>query len=100
MATYMELFNVKNNSDFQDKVAVAIVIAAETIRTDSSPPTNQAQRLAWAQNAMDRPVEEARRMLWAVLATNKDATVAQIVGASDTEIQTQVDAAVDLFAGS
>lgn len=100
MATYMELFGAKGNSDLQDKVAVAVTIAAETIRTDGSPPGNQAQRLLWAAGAMRDPVGEAKRMLWAVLATNKDATLSQILAASDAMIQEQVDAAVDLFAGS
>ncbi len=99
MATYMELFALKNDSDLQDKIAVAIVVAAETIRTDSSPPTNQTQRLTWARTAMHDPAAEATRMLWALLAVNKDLTVASIVGASDTAIQTAVDNAVDLFAG-
>ncbi len=100
MATYMELFSIKNNSDLQDKVTVAVAIAAETIRTDSSPPANQTQRLVWAQNALAHPVEEAQRMLWVVLAANKDSTLAQIVGVSDTLIQEQVDDTIDLFAGS
>ncbi len=100
MATYMELFKAQNDSDLQDKVAVAVVVAAEAIRTDASPPTNQAQRLQWAKDAMADPKVEAGRMMWAILATNKDAALSQILGASDTAIQTQVDAAVDLFAGS
>ena len=99
MATYMELFGAKGNSDLQDKMTVAVVVAAESIRTDATPPTNQVQRLAWAKAAMTDPLSEARRLLWAVLAVNKDATLTQILEASDTAIQTQVDAAVDLFAG-
>jgi hypothetical protein len=100
MATYLELFNLRNDSDLQDKVVVAVVIAAEAIRVDGSPPANQAQRLVWAGTAMENPKAEAERMLWAVLAANKDATVATIQAATDAAIQTQVDAAVDLFAGS
>ena len=100
MATYMELFSAQNSSDLQTKVAVAVLVAAEGIRADPESPTNQAQRLSWAKTAMADPVAEARRMLWAVLAVNKDATLTQILGATDAAIQTQVDAAVDLFAGS
>ena len=100
MATYMELFGAKDDSDLQDKVAVAVVVAAESVRMADPPPTNQAQRMNWAKGAMADPKSEARRMLWAVLAVNKDAILTQILGASDEAIQTQVDAAVDLFAGS
>lgn len=100
MAAYMELFNAKNDSNLQDKIAVAIVIAAETIRTDVSPPANQVQRLIWAKNAMSDPIAEVKRMLWAVLASDKDVTLSQIMNATDTTIQTKVDNAVNLFAGS
>jgi hypothetical protein len=100
MATYMELFATKEDSDLQDKVAVAVVVAADTIRTDVPGPANQVQRLAWAAAVMQNPKTEAARMLWAVLAANKDNTVAQITGATDAAIQTAVDDAVDLFAGS
>lgn len=98
MATYLELFGLKYDSDLQDRTAAAVMIAAETIRSDEAPPANQAARLAWAARVMANPKAEAERMLWAVLAVNKDATVAQITGASDAALQTQVDAAVDLFA--
>ena len=100
MATYLELFSARNDSDLQDKVVVAVTIAAEAIRTDVSPPTNQAQREAWAVGALSNPTSKMDEMLWAIISTNKDATLSAIVGASDSAIQTNVDAAVDLFAGS
>lgn len=100
MALYLELFALKNNSDLQDRMTVAVVVAAEAIRVDSSPPTNQAQRLVWAANAMAGPVAEGKRMLWALLAANKDATTSAILAADDATLQAKVDAAVDLFAGS
>lgn len=100
MATYLQLFNFQNDSNLQDKIVVAVVVAAETIRTDGSPPSNQAAKLEWARLAMANPKTEALRMLWAVLAVNKDATSEQINNATDAAIQAQVDAAVDLFAGS
>ena len=98
MATYLELHQLNSDSDLQDKVRVASVIAADTIRSDGAPPANQAARLAWAANVLRNPVSEAERMLWAVLAANKSSSVAEIQGASDANIQTAVDSAVDLFA--
>jgi hypothetical protein len=99
MATYQDLHALANDSDLQEKIEVAVVVAADAIRTDGSPPTNQAARLVWAQGAMSNPRAVAKSMMWAVLATNKSATVGNIQGATDAAIQTQVDAAVDLFAG-
>lgn len=99
MATYEELFTLKSNDALRNKVSVACVVAADAIRSDPSPPGNQTNRLLWAAAVMANPQAEADRMLWAVLATNKDQEVASIQGASDSAIQTNVDAAVDLFAG-
>lgn len=104
MATYEELFGLKNNSALKNRVATACLIAAETIRAGDDtvdPPwdqTNNANRLIWAAAVFDNPRREANRMFWALLAANKDATVANITGATDIAIQNNVDAAVDLFA--
>lgn len=100
MATYMELYGANNDSDLQDKVTVAVIVAAEIIRTDPSPPSNQEQRLQWAKNAMTDPVSEAKRMLWAILAANKDIDLSQILETSDSTIQLKVDNVIDLFAGT
>jgi len=100
MATYLELLGVSQDETLNKKVRVAVIIAAEAIRTDGTPPTNQAQRLLWAKSVFENPDAEAKRMVWAVLAANKDATTAQITGATDALVQTNVDAAVDVFAGT
>ena len=99
MASYQDLYALKDDSDMQEKVSVACVIAAQAISTDETPPTNQAARLVWAANAMSNPRSVAIPMLWAVLAANANATVLQITGATDAAILTNVEAAVDLFAG-
>ncbi len=98
MATYIELFNLRNNSILKNRVSVAIIVAAENIRSDGSPPANQAVRLIWAKASFANPNQEADRMLWALLAANKSSTVSNITDASDAVIQTAVDAAVDIFA--
>lgn len=98
MATYAELFELRGNSGLKNKVTVAVIVAAEAIRATDPPDT--APRIAWAKAAFENPSGEAGRMLMAVLAANKDADVSQIENASDGAIQTQVDAAVDVFAGS
>lgn len=99
MATYAELFGFFNESALRNKVAVAVIIAADKIRTETPPP-NSALRLVWAKRAFENPMQEAESMLKVLLAANEAAAPSQITGASDTTIQTQVDAAVNVFAGS
>jgi hypothetical protein len=52
----------------------------------------------WARDTFLDPDTAARRIMPAVLAQNRAATLAQIVGADDAAVQTAVDAAVDVFA--
>lgn len=99
MATYAELYDLRSDSALRNRVLVACAIAAEAIRIEDSGAANHAARLTWSKAVFADPNREAERMLWAVLAANKSATVAQITGASDATIQTAVNAAVNLFAG-
>lgn len=98
MATYLELYGLQNNSDLRNKISVAVVIAAEAIRTESDQTANHTNRLVWAKQALENPAAEAQRMTWGVLAQNSTLTVAQITGASDANILTAVQSAVNLFA--
>jgi hypothetical protein len=98
MATYMELRVLFNDSDLQDRVEVSCIVAAETIRTEDGGTTNHANRLAWAKGAFEHPRGVRNEMLMALLAANKDATVAAIQGVTDSALQTQLDAAIDVFA--
>jgi hypothetical protein len=98
MATYDELYSLRNNSALKNKVEIATVIAAETIMNEDGGTTNHANRLIWASAVFANPKAEANRMFMAVLAANADQTVVQITGATDAAIQTNVDDHVDLFA--
>jgi len=98
MATYMELKALFNHSDLQDKVQVACIVAAETIRSEDPGTSNHTNRLLWAKAAFEDPRSTQNEMLMALLAANKDASVASITGATDSAIQTKVDDAVDVFA--
>lgn len=98
MATYGELYALQHDSDLRNRMAVAVVVAAETVRTENVNTTNHANRLIWAKNALANPQAEAIRMLWGALAQNRTLTVAQITGASDASLQTAVNNAIDLFA--
>lgn len=98
MATYAELFDLRNDSALKNRVSAAVIIAAETVMNELDTVPNHANRLIWAKGVFANPGTESDRMFMAVLAANSDASVAQIQGASDAAIQTNVDDHIDLFA--
>lgn len=98
MATYAELITASSNTTLKDKIRVAVAIAAEAVRTEVGTTPNHAARLLWAKKVFGRPQDGAEEMLWAVLAQNQANTFAQITGATDAQVQTAVNAAVDVFA--
>lgn len=98
MATYVELFELRSDSTLRNRVAVAMIVAAETIRNEDGGTANHANRLLWAKAVFEGSLSQAADMLAAVVAANKDATVAAITTATDAAIQANVDAAVDIFA--
>lgn len=99
MATYTELLELRRAfSPLRNKVQVAVVIAANAIRTEDPATDNHANRLVWSRGVFENSEREADRMCWAVLAANKDLDLPAIQGASDSAVQTQVDAAVNHFA--
>jgi len=97
MATYLELFGIRNDSELVNRVTVAAVIAATAIKDESTPPES---RLEWARATLAAPGPAARQVLNSVLAQNKDSTVEQITEATDVVLQAAVDAVVDLLAGT
>lgn len=97
MATYAELLTASENEALRQKVRVACVIAAEVVRTEVGTTTNHAARLVWAKSVYADPSAVTQRMLWAVLAQNQAATIATILAATDSTVQTAVNAAVDVF---
>ena len=98
MATYDELRQLMDSNDLRNKIEVACIIAAETIRVEDPETTNHANRLVWGKAAFSNPRTASEQMRRALLAANKDLTVTQITEASDAAIQARVDAAVDVFA--
>lgn len=97
MATYAELYGLRNNSELVNKVTVAVVIAAVAIK-DEDPSV--AARVEWANRVLSNPTSMGKTVTYAVLALNKSATVAQINAANDASIQNNVDDVVDLLIGS
>lgn len=97
--TYDEILTAFADTSLRNRTKVALVVAAEKIRTEDPRTTpRSAQRLQWAKLAFQEPDALVSAVLWGVLAQNRSITLAQVTGASDASIQTAVDAAVTSFA--
>jgi len=95
VASYTELGELFNNTVLRSRIEQATYIAAIMVQ-EESPGT--AQRRNWSASVLSNVKAWAERMHMALLVANKDLTKAQIEAASDTAIQTRVDAKVDDFA--
>jgi len=98
MATYLDLFNVHSNDDLRNRIAIACIVAADAIRTEAPTTVNHANRMLWAKRVFEDPNSVASSMLWALLAANKGASIANIENASDNAIQSNVNDAIEVFA--
>lgn len=99
MATYLELYTLRGNPDLRQKIAVALTITADVIRTEIAATNGHALRVTWAGRILSGLDGEAEKALRLLLAANKGATVAQIQGAPDSAIQSNVDDIVNILAG-
>lgn len=94
MATYADLATIRAQAGFGqlvEKIRVAVVIKAVAYLDDATPTAGQ---VAWAQRALQDPAATAESVTWYVIGKNSAATVAQILGANDSAVQSNVDAAV------
>ena len=91
MASLQELRDLENDSDLQDKVWSATLIAATDLLASATP--TDADR-SWASFVLNDPLPEGRKCLRFILAENASSSVAQILGASDAQIQANVNQVV------
>lgn len=98
MASYIEINDLMRNETLLGRVATAIAVEAVAISNESPTVTNHANRLLWAKKALINPKGMAQFILPALLGQNASATVAQISGISDAQVQSAVSATVNLFA--
>ena len=94
MATLLEVHDLFGHGQLLQKVSSAVAIVAFNIMQETTGP-NLTARQAWAVSALASPGEEGRRTWIYVLAANSGLTVAQIIAATDAEIQTKVEESVD-----
>lgn len=95
MATYAEIYNLRNDSALRNRVAAAALKKAQAF-LDLATPT--AAQVAWSKAALADPGAIADDLLGYVLAANSASSVAQIQSANDATIQTNVNAAADKLA--
>jgi hypothetical protein len=90
MATYSEIRDLFTLDDLKNKVTTATLISAYNLL--SGTPTTSDK--LYADSVFANPSQEALKVFMAVLASNKDNSVAQISGASDAAIQSAVDTVI------
>jgi len=99
MATLSELNSLTGNPEWDalvGKIRAALLIKAFNL-TELASPT--AEQLAYARMVIRNPGDNAREVVFYVVAANSGASVAAILGASDSAVQNNVNDAVDnLFA--
>ena len=94
MATYQEIREIwgnASNDGLKAQVEVATVISAQAFLVSATASTDE---LKWASSVLSNPRGEAQKALMSVIAANKSVTVAQMQGASDAAVQTQIDSIV------
>jgi len=92
MANYEDLFGLGTNTELKNRVVVAVMIKADAIAALATPTQLQ---IDWAKDVFASPIVVGEVVYRAVVAANSTATIAQITGASDASIQTNVDAIAD-----
>ena len=93
MAKYAEIRALFSNGGLIEQTQVACIIAAN----DMIAGTPTVPEKSWAAGVFSNPRSEAQKALMAVLAENKDLSVAQIEGATDAAVQTQVNVVVPIL---
>lgn len=95
MATYAELNGLYSNGDLMVKVSVACVIKAHSLLQG----TPSADQKTIAKAILENPPGYAKTVIKYVLAANANATPTQITDATDSTVQTHVDAAINALVG-
>ena len=98
MATYKNLNENRNDQTLQERCAIAVCVAAYAVMTESDQTANHSARMAWAAAAIASPEAQGQRALYLFLAQYKDETIPNIKSKTDAELQTSVNAMVNLLA--
>lgn len=98
MATFDELLQAESNTLLIQHVREAVIVAATAIMTEDGATANHANRLLWAKTVFNDPSAAGMKMMYPVLAQNRAAPIASIIGASDDTVLAAVMTAINVFA--
>ena len=99
MATYTELFTLRGSPSLdtlRGKITVAIAIKANLL----SKATPNATQKAFSVAALQNPDTYTQQVVNYILSEYNTSATSAITGASDAEVQTAVNAAVDTLLGA
>jgi hypothetical protein len=99
MATYTDLHALRGSGTadaLKQKIAVAIAIKANLL-AKATPTATQKE---WAKAALANPEAYLAAIMNYILADYNTSTTATITGATDAQVQTAVNAAVDTLLGA
>jgi len=88
MAAYQDLRQLYTNSELRNRTEVALAVTAHDLSGEATPTDDD---LAWVGRALGDTGGEALKALKFVLAENKTASTGAILGASDAQLQANVD---------
>lgn len=103
MASYSELANfVKDTASpstaaLLSRLKIAIVIRARVMAQDADADGKPTLRRLWGINAISQVDDLAEKILWLVAAQHQSNSANSLASLTDAEIQSSVDAAIDLL---
>lgn len=98
MASLEEQVQSAENAVLRIKVRAAISVVADVIRAEAANTPNHSNRLKFSKRLNEGRERYVDPFLHAVIAQSRALSFSQIGGLSDTDVQTAVSAAVDIFA--
>lgn len=100
MATYVELYTLQTDATLLQRVTSALNVACVAIFEESSSILGHDRRVLFAKAIVQSPIGGIVQtsMLKFLLGKFNTQTVASIQASTDAQIQTAVNAAIDLFA--
>lgn len=91
MATYLELYGLRNNSNLRNRITIAIAIKGQTL-VDSQASVKQVE---WVGQAMADPASKVELVLNYMLAKQAGIEISNVDKISDEDLQAHVDAVID-----
>lgn len=96
MATYSEIYDLRNSHPLKHRTVVAVAKAAQDVLNEDPETANHAARAVWAHAALLNAEAKAKEMLWGVCG---NATIQSSgINSTDGDIQYVVNGLINTFA--